>query len=349
MGVREYKNVFGSKDYRDSPDRARYAEDLARWTEARYETARERRDGYMLNTAREERRGDFIAMHGFPLTERAEYAALPVSAETEFVGRDGDVEIVRVRLEALPGIRMFGLLFLPRGRVARRPLVFCQHGANGAPEYVGSMLADSANYNHMARRFADRGAAVFAPQLLTWLPETFGTPYDRGKLDSSLRQLGGSFTALELLLLSRCVDYFAARKDIDAERIGFCGLSWGGMYALHFGASDTRVKATYSSCFFNDRAAFNWPDWSYKGQADRFFDAEAAELIAPRYLYVECGADDPLFLLKSAEPEAARAEGYFKRAGCADRFRFRAFEGAHEFDRDDGGVEWFMEKLTGGR
>ncbi|MDR0426075.1 MAG: hypothetical protein LBH24_02775, partial [Clostridiales bacterium] len=229
--MKAYKNILESKTHRDSPDRKRYADDIVRWIDAQYPDASERRGTYTRDTPKEKRYRDFVEMHGFPLTERAQYSGLAVSAETERVGRDGGAEIFRLRLEVLPGVKLFGLYFLPLDNAARRPLVFCQHGANGTPEYIGSMLDNSGNYNHMARRFVERGAAVFAPQLLTWSPERFGTPYDRGKADCALRQLGGSFAALELLFLSRCTDYFSVREDILAEQIGFCGLSWGGMYA----------------------------------------------------------------------------------------------------------------------
>lgn len=63
---------------------------------------------------------------------------------------------------------------------------------------------------------------------------------------------------------SAAVDYLSCRDDVDAERVGICGIcGWGGM-ALNAAANDPRIKATVASTMY---------DMSRVG-AKGYFDAE---------------------------------------------------------------------------
>ena len=47
------------------------------------------------------------------------------------------------------------------------------------------------------------------------------------------------------------VDYLISRDDVDADKIGICGIcGWGGL-ALNAAAIDTRVKATVASTMYD--------------------------------------------------------------------------------------------------
>ena len=47
------------------------------------------------------------------------------------------------------------------------------------------------------------------------------------------------------------VDFLATHEEVDAERIGICGIcGWGGM-ALNAASIDTRIKATVTSTMYN--------------------------------------------------------------------------------------------------
>lgn len=50
---------------------------------------------------------------------------------------------------------------------------------------------------------------------------------------------------------SAAVDYLTTRDDVDAERIGICGIcGWGG-FALNAAANDPRIKATVTSTMYD--------------------------------------------------------------------------------------------------
>lgn len=65
------------------------------------------------------------------------------------------------------------------------------------------------------------------------------------------------------------VDFLATNDDVDAERIGICGIcGWGGM-ALNAASIDTRIKATVTS------TAYNMTRVTAKGYFDEADNADA--------------------------------------------------------------------------
>lgn len=58
--------------------------------------------------------------------------------------------------------------------------------------------------------------------------------------------------------VSACVDFLAARRDIDADRIALYGASLGGVYAARAASAERRLKALVSdSLIFDLQAAFS--------------------------------------------------------------------------------------------
>ncbi len=279
-------------------------------------------------------------MLGWPLTEKKEP---PPNAELKKIADDDLGTIYRTWIDTLPGLRTYGIYFRPKGR-GPFPLVIAQHGGGGTPELISNFFG-SANYNDMARRVLKRGAAVFAPQLLLWNTERFGNPYDRPHIDRQLKQTGGSLTALDLYRIERSIDYLITRKEIDAARVSMIGLSYGGFYTLYAAALDLRIKAAYSSCFFNNRYKYDNFDWTWTGSAQKFMDAETARLICPRPLYIEVGKTDPLFHVRHAEPEAKKVRAAYDRLGLSKNFIYSEFAGVHEFDKTDRGLRFLFKHL----
>lgn len=295
--------------------------------------------GYELSVSK--CRKDLAAMLGWPLGETV-HGKIP-SVRIKPVAEDSLGQISRVWIKTLPGVHTYGLFFRPRGK-GPFPLVISQHGGAGTPELCSGFFG-SANYNDMTRRVLRRGAAVFAPQLLLWNPEMFGPKYDKDGMDRKLKQVGGSLAALELYRISRALDYFASRRDIDPNRIGMIGLSYGGFYSLFSAALDTRIKVAVSSCFFNDRKTYDLADWSWFNAANRFLDAEVGALVCPRPLYVEVGKTDTLFDVRRARPDARKLAGIYRKLGLTQRFRYREHKGGHELDLGDEGINFLCRHL----
>jgi len=287
-------------------------------------------------------RRQFCQMLGWPLTLDAPTTTPPVRQEA--VAEDGLGRISRLWVEALPGLETYGLLFTPHGE-GPFPLAIAQHGGLGTPELCSGFFG-YANYNDMTRRVLRRGVAVFAPQLLLW-GDMFGPEFDRPQIDVRLKQLGGSITALEIWQIRRCLDAFIDRPRIDGDRLGMIGLSYGGFYTLFTAAVETRLRVALSSCFFNSRTAYDWPDWTWFNAANTFLDAEVAALVCPRALCIEVGQHDELFDVALAAPEVDKVRAHYERLGLASRFRYTEHPGVHELDTADEGIDFFVRHLSG--
>ncbi|WP_127579085.1 alpha/beta hydrolase family protein [Paenibacillus koleovorans] len=287
-------------------------------------------------------RESFADMLGWPLKGYDRTLGIP-TADIEYVASDPLSRIYRLEVHLDEALSLYGLFFVPHTVEGPCPLVLVQHGGSGTPELCAGFNGPS-NYNGIIQRILRRGCAVFAPQLHLWTQEQ-GPENNRNRMDNQLKQLGSSITAVEIFKLRRALDYLETRPEIRADRIGMAGLSYGGFYTLFMAAADTRIQAALSSCFLNDRFVYDRVDWTWRNSGNTFLDAEVAGLICPRPFYIEVGLEDELFLTASARPEAAKVKTHYERLGIADRFHYREFQGRHEFDPSDHGVEFLCRFL----
>ncbi|NLE12462.1 MAG: prolyl oligopeptidase family serine peptidase [Clostridiales bacterium] len=335
--------------YRDSVNR--YLERL------RVESAAKRR-AYIspesLAANREKYRAEYIAMLGAPLTERSYDMPVP-EAKVEPCVTDGQATAYRVTLKVMEDFDFSGLLLIPNDyrKGEKRPLVIAQHGGGGTSELICDLVGQN-NYGNCARRHLERGAVVFAPQLLLWnagndtgsnIPGV-GSPYDRRKVDIELRQFGSSITAVEVFCISRAIDWLVTRPETDPGRIGMNGLSYGGFYTLMTAAADTRIKCAYTCACFNDRIRYNWPDMSWFNSGNTFLDAEIAGLIAPRRLWIDVGREDAVFDYKSAIPVGEQVPAYFEAAGVPGNAVFCLWDGGHKMNTSEEPLDFFYAGLN---
>ncbi len=330
---------------KDTAYRADYVEGIERFLAKKKEEADIERFKFIspekyLNDP-EYYRAEFIKMLGFPLTGERVYP----SVEKKFVAKDGNVNIYRMQFKFFGDLKFYVMYFEQCENEEKAPFIFGFHGGEGTPEVVSSIHLDSSNYNHLVRRMTDRGANVVVPQFLLWKVELYGNDYNRQHIDGKLRQLGGCATALELYFLQGILDYFLKEENINEERIGVAGLSYGGMYAIHFTAIDTRIKACYSCSWVNDCFKNSWADWSYFNAQKRFTTAETVALIAPRPLVVAMGDKDALFDYKRTIKECERIEPYYKAFSREDKFKCVIFDGTHETDKGDIELDFLFENL----
>jgi dienelactone hydrolase len=131
--------------------------------------------------------------------------------------------------------------------------------------------------------------------------------------------------------------------EIEPNRIGMTGLSYGGFYTLFFSALEPRIRVAVSSCFVNDRYRYNWEDWVWKGSATCFLDEEVAKMICPRPLFLEAGEKDEIFAANGFPAVAQEVAGAYSALGIPDRFQSRVHHGGHEYD-PDGQAEAFLLK-----
>ncbi len=332
------------------PYRVGYLESVRGYLSKLQDEAAEKRASFItpekLAETPEFYRRAYYDMLGFPLTEYESLKQIPVTCvEDTLVSDDGVCAIRRMRLAVLGDYTVYGILFLPHDRAEDAPFVISQHGGGGTPEVCSDFYGHN-NYNHQTPRLVEHGAVVFAPQLLLWNPEMFGDPHERPRVDSDLKQLGSSITALEVFAIMRCIDYFVTQPYCNPERIGMAGLSYGGFFTTMTTAADTRIKSAYASCSFVDAIKYNsFTDWTWKNSANTFLEAEIAALIAPRCICFDAGDQDQLFGSDSSKAEFERLKPFFAAQGAEDHIRLFTFDGYHELDPADDGMEFFFAHL----
>ena len=157
----------------------------------------------------------------------------------------------KVEYSSEAGERIPAYLLLPK-LAGRLPAVFAhhQHAGNfelGKSEVVGLARDPDQGY---ARELAERGYVVIAPDAIGFeerndTGNTGGTAY---REFTARLVRGSSLNAKAVHDISAALDYLCTLPEVDTDRIGFIGHSYGGQMALWYPAFDKRIRATVSNC-----------------------------------------------------------------------------------------------------
>jgi dienelactone hydrolase len=246
-----------------------------------------------------------------------------------------------VILDLGPDLIAWGHLLVPKGIAAgeRRPVVVCQHGLEGLP---GDVINDDPNaraygyYKAFGARLAERGFVVFAPH----------NPY-RGRdefrvLQRKLNPLGLTLYAVMVAQSERTLDWLGGLPFVDAARIGYYGLSYGGKTAMRLPALIERYALSICSGDFNEWIRKNASvdlrySYMFTGEYEMFeynlgptFNyAEMAALIAPRPFMVERGHKDGVGADEWVSYEYAKVRRLYTQLGLPERTAIEYFDGPH--------------------
>lgn len=261
------------------------------------------------------------------------------------IGEDSIGVYYRAMFPILPGVHSEGIFILPKSMTGKAPLIISMHGGGGSPEVA--LFNGGANYNDMVRGAVKRGYIVYAPQHLF---RAEGYPKDiRRQIDDRMRLIGTSITAVEIAKITFALDDLIKRPEIDPQRIGMVGLSYGGYYALVTPAVDPRIKVSVSSCYFGVQEGryaqeeLSVPsDFRFMDRLTLFNDADLVALICPRALQIQAGSRDRASHRETGKQLAPRAEAFYEQLNLNNRFEHVIFEGGHEFD--DASAWAFVEK-----
>lgn len=165
---------------------------------------------------------------------RVDHAA-PLSATEKPLEENEKFSLVRVEFNGIAGDRVPGHLYLPKGKSGRLPAVLVQHGIGDKKqsEYIVQTcrLLAAQGVVALAIDAPDRGERrVNGKKSASIL--------DPGAVQEWFRQHCGDY--------SRAFDFLAARADVDKERCGYIGFSWGAITGITYAAHDARVKALAS-------------------------------------------------------------------------------------------------------
>ena len=244
-----------------------------------------------------------------------------------------------VMLDVWPGVFAYGILLIPKGVPAgeRRPVVVCQHGLEGRPQDAADPDVDSHFYHRFAVRLAEEGFVTYAPQ----------NPYIGQDRFRVIQRKGHP---LQLSLFSfilgqheRTLEWLATLPFVDAQRIGFYGLSYGGKtavrvpplldgYALSICSADfnewiwktTSVDSRYSYMFTQE---YDMLEFDLANVANY---SDLANLMAPRPFMVERGHGDTVAPDEWVAYEHAKVRRFYEvQMGMPDATAIEFFNGPH--------------------
>lgn len=242
-----------------------------------------------------------------------------------------------VVLDVFPDVIAYGILLLPKDLKPneKRPVVVCQHGLEGRPTDV--IEGDHRAYHDFAAKLCERGFVVFAPQNLYIFKDRFRT------LQRKANPLGKTLFSVIVPQHQQIVNWLKTLPHVDASRIAFYGLSYGGKSAMRIPPLVTDYCLSICSADFNEwvlKNASTRHNFSYvwTGEYEIFeFDlgstfnyAEMAALIAPRPFMVERGHFDGVGTDEWVAYEFAKVRNlYAARLGIGDRCEIEWFVGPH--------------------
>lgn len=282
---------------------------------------------------------------------------------------DGQVERVPV------------LLVKPVKLQGRAPVVIVLHGTGGTRESYRGWLTDLARRGiigvaidaryHGARVPGRKGAEAYNEATIrAWRSEP-GKPHEH------------PFWYDTCWDLWRLVDYLETRPDVDAKRIGMCGISMGGIETWLAGTTDERVAVlvpligvqSMRWSLENDRwqarantiraaheaAAKDLGEprvnarvcrelWAkiLPGILDRFDCPSMLRLAAGRPMLILNGEKDPNCPLEGARLAFAEAEKAYRAAGAAEKLKIQVAAGvAHRVTEEhrQATLDWFVRWL----
>jgi dienelactone hydrolase len=244
-----------------------------------------------------------------------------------------------VVLDVWPDVFAWGLLVVPKDikEGERRPVVVCQHGRNGVPR--DCLDRHSTAYNDFAAKLAERGFITFAPHNLYRGEDRYRW------LNRKANTIGCTLFSFIIGQHERILDWLGMLPYVDADRIAFYGLSYGGetavrvptvldKYCLSICSGDfnqwtTKVAATDQPFSFMRTIEWEMPYWNL-GQT--FDYAEMAYLMVPRPFMVERGHLDRVGRDPWVAHEYAKVRFLYAQLGLADKTEIEYFQGGHSIN-----------------
>lgn len=147
--------------------------------------------------------------------------------------------------------RVTAYVCIPKNLKKPAPAVYCHHQHHGEfhlgkSEVVG---LDGNPDQAYAKELAEQGFVTFAPDAIAFEERNWsdGGKAEYFELATRLVQ-GNTLMAKVLHDVMVGLDYLQTRPEVDSERIGFIGHSYGGRMALWVPSFDNRIKVSVSNC-----------------------------------------------------------------------------------------------------
>ncbi|MCC6797875.1 MAG: hypothetical protein IT366_22360 [Candidatus Hydrogenedentes bacterium] len=263
---------------------------------------------------------------------------LPPNARTRLVYDQPAYRGYEVMIDVFPDVFAYGILLVPKdiAEGEKRPVVVCQHGLEGRVQDVADPNVKSDYYHQFACQLAEQGFITYAPQ----------NPYIG---EDKFRVLQRKANPLKLSLFSfivrqheQTLKWLGGLPFVDAKRIGFYGLSYGGKTAMRVPALLDGYCLSICSGDYNEWiwkcVSVNHPlSYIFTGEdemwewnmGNTFNHAEMSWLIYPRPFMVERGHHDGVGYDEWVAYEFAKTKRHYVLLGSSDDAQIEYFNGPH--------------------
>ena len=267
---------------------------------------------------------------------------VPANPRTRLLYDEPNWKGYEVALDVWKNVFAYGILLLPNDLQPgeQRPVVVCQHGLEGRPQDTADPRIESV-YHAYAASLADRGFITYAPQNPYIGQDAFRV------IQRKANPIKWSLFSLIIRQHERTLDWLAAQPFVDADRIGFYGLSYGGKTAMRVPAVLERYACSICSADFNEWIVKNATvdsrySYMFGGEyempefdlGNTFNYGEMAGLIAPRPFMVERGHEDGVAPDEWVAHEFAVVRRLYVQLGIADKTEIEFFDGGHQINAD---------------
>jgi len=235
-------------------------------------------------------------------------------------------------------------LLIPKAK-GKRPAILALHGHGahghhpvaGRDDLPGVDAAIRNNNYDYGRQLVRQGYVVAVPCLTPFGDRLGKSP---GKADACadtfirMSLLGKTLMAENLRDCLWSIELLARHPQVDADRLGCVGLSYGGRMTMLTAALEPRIKVCVISGALNVMQERISKPYSCGAQIIpgllQYGDVpEIASLIAPRHCVWEAGSQDKLIDPLWADEILLRQRRAFKALNAVDRLSIDRFEGGH--------------------
>ena len=263
----------------------------------------------------------------------AEVRRTPLDPKSVGIIEKEDYRIEKVHFQTFQGIRMPGLLYLPKSK-GKHPAVLHVHG-----HWRGAKQDPVVQARCVACVRA--GFVVLCVDAFGAGERGIGTAlgeYHGEMTGATLFPAGIPLSGIQVVENGKAVDYLCQRPEVDPTQLAVTGASGGGNQTMYAGSFDNRFKAVVPVCSVGNYQ-------SYLGQACcmcevvpgalQFTEEDAIlGLTAPRALMVISATRDAVqFSPPEAAKSIARARILYGRQGVSDKLVHKIFESGHDYSR----------------
>ena len=257
-----------------------------------------------------------------------------------------------VVLDVFQDVIATGILCLPKDIKSgeKRPVVVCQHGLEGVPMDTITRTGNGFRYySAFAHDLAKLGFITYAPQ----------NPY-RGRdefrtLQRKSNPLARSLFSYIIPQHEQTLDWLSTLPEVDANRIAFYGLSYGGKTAVRVPPMVKKYCLSICSADYNEWVVKNTTDehrysYLFTGEYEIFEwnmghvanYAELSKLMTPRPFMVERGHNDGVAPDEWVAWEYSKVRRHYVQMGLGDKTEIEFFNGPHKINSQ--GTFRFLKK-----